>query len=133
MRMSLRTSAPLGESSKTLLPYARIAIVATAMMGLPAQAYEVSLVSGGGSVEGTVVYRGEVPMKKIIPTKDRDVCGGAREEPRIKVGANQEVESAVVYLVDVKAGKAWPEQSAPPKLPVFLDRRRQPEPLSEAA
>jgi hypothetical protein len=114
MRMSLTTSAPLGESTKTLLPCA--AIVATAMMGLPAQAYEVSPVSGGGSVEGTVVYRGEVPMKKIIPTKDRDVCGGAREEPRIRVGANQEVESAVVYLVDVKAGKAWPEQSAPPAL-----------------
>jgi hypothetical protein len=86
------------------------------MMGLPAQAYEVAPVSDGGTIEGNVVYRGEVPMKKIIPTKDRDVCGGAREEPRVRVGPNQEVESAVVYLVDVKAGKAWPEQSAPPAL-----------------
>jgi hypothetical protein len=106
----------LGESKKSFLSCARIALVATAVVALPAQAYDVAPVSDGGSIEGTVVYRGEVPIKKIIPTKDRDVCGASREEPRVKVGPNKEVQSAVVYLVDVKAGKAWPEQSKPPQL-----------------
>jgi plastocyanin len=101
---------------RILLPYTRAAIVATALFSLPVYAYDVKAVSDGGTVEGTVTYRGEVPMKKIIPTKDRDVCGGSREEPRIRVDANGAVESAVVYLVDVKAGKAWPEQSKPPVL-----------------
>ena len=101
---------------RILLPYTRAAIVATALFSLPVYAYDVKTISDGGTVEGTVTYRGEVPMKKIIPTKDRDVCGGSREEPRIRVDANGAVESAVVYLVDVKAGKAWPEQSKPPVL-----------------
>jgi plastocyanin len=34
----------------------------------------------------------------------------------IRVGADQAVESAVVYLVDVAKGKAWPEQGKPPEL-----------------
>jgi hypothetical protein len=106
----------LGESIRTLLRYAQGAIVASAFFALPAHAYDVKAVSDGGTVEGAVYYRGEVPIKKIIPTKDREVCGASREEPRIRVDANQGVESAVVYLVDVKAGKAWPEQSKPPTL-----------------
>lgn len=106
----------LGKFAKSRLLSVPIAIVATALSAPSAQAYEVKPVSDGGTIEGTVTYRGEVPMKKIIPTKDRDVCGGAREEPRIRVDANGAVESAVVYLEDVKAGKAWPEQPKPPTL-----------------
>ena len=45
-----------------------------------------------------------------------ETCGGPREEPLIRVGADQAVESAVVYLVDVAKGKAWPEQGKPPEL-----------------
>ena len=40
----------------------------------------------------------------------------------IRVGADQAVESAVVYLVDVAKGKAWPEQGKPPE----LDNRQMP-------
>lgn len=70
-------------------------------MASPALSYEVSAVTGGGSIEGVIVYRGTVPTQKIIPTKDVEVCGDPREEPLIRVGANQAVESAVVYLVEV--------------------------------
>jgi hypothetical protein len=55
-------------------------------------------------------------MKKIIPNKDVETCGGPREDPLIRVGADQAVESAVVYLVEVAKGKAWPAQSKPPEL-----------------
>ena len=36
------------------------------------------------------------------------MCGKPRDEPLIRVGADGAVESAVVYLVDVAKGKAWP-------------------------
>ncbi|MFT2214867.1 carboxypeptidase regulatory-like domain-containing protein [Rhizobium giardinii] len=93
-----------------------LAIATTTMIALPAQAYEVSAVTGGGSIEGVVVFRGDVPTKKIIPTKDVEVCGMPRDEPLIRVGANQAVESAVVYLVEVTSGKEWPTAGKTPEL-----------------
>ncbi|TJX05618.1 MAG: hypothetical protein E5X43_03800, partial [Mesorhizobium sp.] len=51
------------------------AITFVATMSAPVQAYEVGPVTGGGTIEGTIVYRGDVPTTKIIPTKDIEVCG----------------------------------------------------------
>jgi len=34
-------------------------------------------------------------MKKIIPSKNVETCGGPREEPLMRVGADQAVESAL--------------------------------------
>jgi hypothetical protein len=95
---------------------ALFATVATAMLIGPAQSYEVGAVTDGGSIEGTVFFRDTVPMKKIIPTKDTAVCGAPRDEPLVRVGADQAVESAVVYLAEVATGKEWPAVSAPPTL-----------------
>ncbi|WP_202314714.1 MULTISPECIES: carboxypeptidase regulatory-like domain-containing protein [unclassified Mesorhizobium] len=86
------------------------------MVDLPAQAYEIGPVEGGGTIEGTVVYRGNVPTQTIIPTKDVEVCGEPREEPLIRVGEGQAVESAVVYLAEVAKGKDWPESGKKPEL-----------------
>jgi hypothetical protein len=93
-----------------------VAVIATALTSAPAQTYEVGAVTGGGTIEGVVVYRGDVPTKTIIPTKNVETCGGKREEPLIRVGADKAVESAVVYLADVAKGKAWPEQGKTPEL-----------------
>jgi plastocyanin len=103
-----------------------LAVVATAMSGVPAQSYEVGTVTGGGTIEGVVLYRGDVPTKKIIPTKDTAVCGAPREDPLIRVGADQAVESAVVYLVEVATGKEWPEAGKTPELD-NVDCRFEPE------
>ncbi|MEY9168066.1 hypothetical protein ABIE78_006185 [Sinorhizobium fredii] len=89
---------------------------AVMMIAPPALSYEVSAVTGGGSIEGVIVYRGDVPTTKIIPTKDVEVCGQPRDEPLIRVGADQAVESAVVYLVDVASGKEWPAPGKTPEL-----------------
>jgi plastocyanin len=70
-------------------------------------AYDVVAVSGGGRIEGKVSFNGAVPIKKIIPTKDKDVCGNPRDEPQIRVGADKGVQDAVVYLKEVPKGKAW--------------------------
>lgn len=69
--------------------------------------YEVAPVAGGGRIEGKVSFQGPVPMRKVIPTKDKEVCGGPRDEPQIRVGADKGVQDAVVYLKGVAKGKAW--------------------------
>lgn len=79
-------------------------------------AYEVAPVSGGGKIEGKVTFQGTVPIRKIIPTKDREVCGGPRDEPQVRVGAGKGVQDAVVYLKEVPKGKPW---GAADKVPVL--------------
>ena len=66
-----------------------------------AQAYEAGPVTGGGSITGKVVFRGTAPTKKIIPTKDVDLCGGPYEEKAILTGPDQGVQNAVVYLTKI--------------------------------
>jgi hypothetical protein len=84
--------------------------------GAPVLAYEVRAVEGGGTIEGVVRFDGAVEMRTIVPTKDLAVCGAPREEPVIRVGADKAVESAVVYLVGVAGGKAWPAAAPAPTL-----------------
>ena len=99
-----------------------VAIVLAGMIGVPAQAYEAGPVTGGGTIDGKVVFNDAVPTRKIIPNKDVEVCGGIREEPLIEVGPDKGVKNAVVYLVDVAKGKAWPAAAKTPE----LDNRNKP-------
>lgn len=92
------------------------AILSAAALCASAQAYEEGPVTGAGTIGGMIVYRGDVPMKKIIPTKDTEVCGAVREDPMIQVGADGAVQNAVVYLVEVAKGKAWPPPGKTPQL-----------------
>ncbi len=84
-----------------------------------ASAYEVVAVAGGGRIEGKVVFNGNVPVRKIIPTKNREVCGGPRDEPQLRLGVDKGVQDAVVYLKAVPRGKAWAEAPTP-----VLDQER---------
>jgi hypothetical protein len=86
------------------------------MVAMPALAYEAGTVTGGGTIEGKVIYNGPVPTRKIIPNKDVEVCGGIREEPLVEVGPDNVVKNAAVYLVEVAKGKVWPPASKPPEL-----------------
>jgi plastocyanin len=92
------------------------AIVVALPMVVPAQAYDEGPVTGGGTISGKVVFRGTAPTRKIIPTKDVEVCGAPREEPMIQVGPDQGVQNAVVYLTQVAKGKAWPAPGKPPEI-----------------
>lgn len=92
------------------------AIVFAGTIAVPAWAYEEGAVAGGGTIDGKVVFNGAVPTQKIIPNKDVEVCGGPREEPLIEVGPDKGVQNAVVYLVDVAKGKAWPADGKTPEL-----------------
>lgn len=93
-----------------------MAIVAGALLATGAQGYDELPVSGGGTIRGKVSFTGTVPVRKIIPTKDQDICGAPRDEPQILVGPDQGVQDAVVYLRGVAKGKPWGE---PEKVPVL--------------
>ena len=93
-----------------------LSVMVIAAMTMPAQAYEAGPVTGGGTIDGKVVFNDAVPTRKIIPNKDVEVCGGIREEPLIQVGPDKGVQNAVVYLVEVAKGKAWTAQGKTPEL-----------------
>jgi hypothetical protein len=85
-------------------------------VGGTAFAYEVVSVSTGGTIEGRVIFQGTVPIRKIIPTKDKEVCGGPRDEAQIHVGPDKGVQDGVVYLKEVEKGKAWGKEDKTPVL-----------------
>jgi hypothetical protein len=91
-------------------------VLAVSLAAFPARAYDAVEVSDGGTISGKVLYNGTVPMRKIIPTKDQEVCGGIREEPEVVVGSDKSVQDAIVYLRTVAKGKAWPKQEKPPAI-----------------
>lgn len=82
----------------------------------PSAGYEPMSVSDGGTIKGRVTYQGAIPTRKIIPTKDREVCGAIRDEPQIVVGPDGGVRDVVVLLKDVGKGKPWPKLAKPPEL-----------------
>jgi hypothetical protein len=86
------------------------------LVAATAHAYEQVAVSNAGTIRGKVSYQGAVPVKKIIPTKDQEVCGSPRDEPQILVGPDKGVQDAVVYLRDVPKGKPW---GSPERAPVL--------------
>jgi plastocyanin len=93
-----------------------LAAIPQTLLGAAALSYDVVTVAGGGAIEGKVVFQGAVPVKKIIPTKDKEVCGAPRNEPQIRVGPDKGVQDAVVYLKAVAKGKAWGKQDKTPEL-----------------
>jgi hypothetical protein len=80
---------------------------------LAAAQYQAAAVTDGGVIKGKVIFKGTVPLKTVLPTKDKETCGGPRKDPLVVVGANGEVKDVVVQLKGVKAGKAWTTSSKP--------------------
>jgi plastocyanin len=95
---------------------AAVAVAAAMTVSAQTPAYQEGPVAGGGSITGKIVFSGSPGTRKVIPTKDLEVCGGAYEETLIQVGSDKGVQSAVVYLADITKGKAWPAQVKPPEI-----------------
>ena len=96
---------------------AGLALLAVAP-GSAAVAYQAVTVADGGTIKGKVTFAGTPPGKrKVIPTKDRDVCGSdPREVDQIVVGADKAVQDAIVYLKRVEKGKAWEKPAKTPAI-----------------
>ncbi len=92
--------------------------LAVLAMAPRASAYEAVAVADGGTIKGKVTFTGTPPgKKKIIPTKDREVCGSEpREVDQILVGSDKAVHEAIVYLKQVPKGKAWEKPGKPPAI-----------------
>jgi plastocyanin len=103
-------------------------LIATAISGVPARAYEEGPVPQGGTIQGKVIFNGAVETRKIIPNKDLQVCDGPRDEPLIDVGPDKVVQNAVVYLAQVAKGKAWPAQAGQVKTPELVNHNCRFEP-----
>jgi hypothetical protein len=103
----------------------RIAAVGAAVVTLaflvaaavPGFAYEAVSVVDGGTIQGKVIFTGTPPLpRKVIPTKDREVCGGVREVPRIVLAPDKGVQHAFVYLRGIEKGKAWEKPGKTPAI-----------------
>lgn len=83
-------------------------------LGAIAAAYEGGAVSGGGSISGSVKLGGAAPaVKPLDVNKDTNICGKAKPNPALMVGANKGVKWAVVRLTDIKKGKALDTAAKP--------------------
>jgi Polysaccharide lyase family 4, domain II len=69
--------------------------------------YQVAAVADGGSIKGKITFKGNVPTKTVLPTKDKEVCGGPRKESLVTVGGGGEVKDAIIVLKGVTKGKDW--------------------------
>src|SRR5262245_61440013 len=107
LAMVLSCSCGTREQPTTDVPPAPPASVATT------NGYEVTAVSDGGSVAGTIAISGPIsklPVRKI--SKDPQVCGTAdRESQKLIVNGTGGLKNAVVIVEAVKRGKAMPPAS----------------------
>ena len=72
------------------------------------QPYKIAPVSAGGTITGTVDFDGTPPSPQIIrPTSDANVCGNSIVPKNLTMSGTH-VVGAVVWLTDIRSGKAFP-------------------------
>lgn len=104
---------------KTLyFPLAVVLAMAVVILLPPStSAYEVGAVDNGGTITGKVIFTGgSVPTRTVVPTKNKEVCGGIRKESLVEVGKDNGVKNAVAIIKDITTGKPWGEASGPYKI-----------------
>src|SRR5262245_23362305 len=84
----------------------------------PIPGYEVTTVSDGGSISGTISVSGPIPnLPKRPINKDPKVCGTtARDSQQLVVGTGGGLKNAVVIVAGVKRGKALPAAFTNPEI-----------------
>jgi len=84
-------------------------LLSAALLTLPVSsmaAYEGGDVKDGGSISGTVKFKGSAPApKKLDVGKDKEVCDKTPKYDQSLVVNNGNVEYAVVTITDIKKGK----------------------------
>ncbi len=76
-------------------------------------AYETIEVRNGGSIQGIVEYSGRTVPQDRTYTLSSDVkyCGKELSTEKYLISADKRVKNVVVYLEEIKAGKAIPEET----------------------
>jgi plastocyanin len=84
-------------------------IFSTALMALPvsvAAQYKGGDVKDGGTVSGTVKFKGSAPApKKLDVSKDKEVCAKTPKLDQSLIVKDGNLANAVVTITDIKAGK----------------------------
>jgi plastocyanin len=84
-------------------------VLSAALLALPASgmaAYEGGDVKDGGSISGTVKFKGTAPApKKLDVGKDKDVCDKSPKVDQSLTVKNGNIADAVVTITDIKKGK----------------------------
>lgn len=80
----------------------------------PAPAYDAGPVANGGSISGTVKYKGTPPAAaKLDVNKDTEVCGTTPKMSReLVVAADGGIQYAVVGIPSITKGKPFPATNA---------------------
>ncbi len=84
-------------------------VLSAAIFALPATSmaqYKGGDVKDGGSISGTVKFKGTAPApKKLEISKDKEVCGKSPKVDQSLVVNNGNLANAVVTITDIKTGK----------------------------
>ena len=84
-------------------------VLSAAMFALPATSmaqYKAGDVKDGGSISGTVKFKGTAPApKKLEVSKDKEVCGKSPKVDQSLVVNNGNLANAVVTITDIKTGR----------------------------
>jgi len=84
-------------------------VLSAALIALPVSvmaAYEGGDVKDGGTISGTVKFKGTAPApKKLDVSKDKEVCGKSPKVDQSLVVNNGNLVNAVVTVTDIKKGK----------------------------
>jgi plastocyanin len=84
-------------------------VLSAAIFALPATSmaqYKGGDVKDGGSISGTVKFKGTAPApKKLDVSKDKEVCGKSPKVDQSLVVNNGNLANAVVTITDIKTGK----------------------------
>jgi plastocyanin len=76
-------------------------------------AYKEVQISSGGTISGTITYKGPIPEPYVIwPTKDVEVFGKTIPDDRLLISKEGRIKNVVVSLEGIKEGKRWPNINA---------------------
>ena len=87
-----------------------VALLATVGWAASAAAYDAGPVANGGSISGTVKYKGTPPARaKLEVNKDTEVCGAGGEKlsKDLVVGPDGGIQYAVVSIPSITKGKPF--------------------------
>jgi plastocyanin len=86
-----------------------LGVMAALGWAAPLRAYDGGPVANGGSISGTVKYKGTAPAPaKLDVNKDTDVCGKTQKiDKSLVVGADGGVQYAVVSIPGIAKGKPF--------------------------
>ncbi|HLB02902.1 MAG TPA: carboxypeptidase regulatory-like domain-containing protein [Nitrospiria bacterium] len=70
--------------------------------------YKEVQVSSGGTISGTITYKGPIPEPYVIwPTKDVEIFGKTIPDERLLISKEGKIKNVVISLDGIKDGKRW--------------------------